>query len=233
MNYLIVGGTTGIGKELVEKLKAEGHQVFVASREAGSRMNSTANVQIADLDATDSDADWSFLPESLDGLVYAAGSINLKPFNRLKIADYRADFAVNVEGAVNTIQAALPALKKSGKASIVLFSSVAAQRGLNFHASISAAKGAVEGLTKALSAEFAPTIRVNAIALSLTDTPLAEKLLNSDAKREAGDQRHALKRVGTPADGAALAAFLLGEQSSWITGQVIGLDGGMSAIQNI
>jgi len=231
--YLIVGGSTGIGKSLSEQLVKAGHQVFVASRSAGSRMESGDNISVHTVNATDESADWSFLPEKLDGVVYCGGSINLKPFHRLKNADFLEDFKVNLLGAVNTIQAALPALKKADQGSIVLFSTVAVQRGLTFHSSVSAAKGGIEGLIRALSAEFAPKIRVNAVAISLTNTPMAEKLLGTEAKIEAGNARHPLKRVGKPSDAASAAAFLLGEESSWITGQVIGVDGGMSTIQNL
>ncbi len=231
--YLIVGGSTGIGKSLSEQLTKAGHQVFVASRSAASRMESGDNISVHTVNATDESADWSFLPEKLDGVVYCGGSINLKPFHRLKNADFLEDFKVNLVGAVNTIQAALPALKKADQGSIVLFSTVAVQRGLTFHSSVSAAKGGIEGLIRALSAEFAPKIRVNAVAISLTNTPMAEKLLGTEAKIEAGNARHPLKRVGKPSDAASAAAFLLGEESSWITGQVIGVDGGMSTIQNL
>jgi NAD(P)-dependent dehydrogenase (short-subunit alcohol dehydrogenase family) len=231
--YLIVGGSTGIGKSLSEKLAKAGHQVFVASRSAASRMESGDNISVHTVDATDESADWSFLPEKLDGVVYCGGSINLKPFHRLKNEDFLDDFKVNLLGAVNTIQAAFPALKKADQGSIVLFSTVAVQRGLTFHSSVSAAKGSIEGLVRALSAEFAPKIRINAVAISLTDTPMAEKLLGTEAKIEAGNARHPLKRVGKPSDAASAAAFLLGEESSWITGQVIGVDGGMSTIQNL
>jgi NAD(P)-dependent dehydrogenase (short-subunit alcohol dehydrogenase family) len=232
-HYLILGGSTGIGKALSENLTAQGHHVTVASRSASSRMESDNLLSVHDIDATNAEADWSFLPEKLDGVAYLGGSINLKPFHRLKNEDFLADFQVNLIGAVNTIQAALPAMKKSEGASIVLFSTVAVQRGLTFHASVAAAKGAVEGLTRALSAELAPSIRVNAVALSLTDTPMAEKLLSNDTKREAADQRHALKRHGKPQDIAEMAAFLLGDKSSWITGQIIGVDGGMGTVQNL
>ncbi len=232
MNYLIIGGATGVGKNLTKILLQKGHQVVVVSRNAKDKSEALSNLQAFDLDATKSDSNWSFLPETIDGVAYCAGSINLKPFKRLTAEDFRKDFEINLLGAVNTIKAALPALKK-GRGSIVLFSSVAAQRGLTFHASVAAAKGAVEGLTRALSAELAPDIRVNTLALSLTDTPLAANLLNTERKREASSLRHPLKRYGKPGDAAALAAFLLSEESNWITGQVIGVDGGMSTIQNM
>lgn len=233
MNYLVVGGSTGIGLKISESLIGEGHHVFIASRSASSRLQSNANQTVVDIDATNSEADWSFLPDTIDGLIYCGGTINLKPFKRLKNEDFLHDYSVNVIGAVNTIQASLKALKNSEAASIVMFSSVAAERGLNFHASISAAKGAVEGLTKSLSAELAPDIRVNAVALSLTDTPLAEQLLNNEKKQEASNARHPLHRYGRPEDAAEAALFLVGNKSSWITGQILGVDGGMGTIQNI
>lgn len=231
--YLIVGGTTGIGKSLTDILTAGGDSVIIASRSASERIEGSDSISVHDVDATDADADWSFLPEKLDGMAFCPGSINLKPFHRLKNSDFEEDFRINLVGAVNAIQAALPALKKAENASIVLFSTVAVQRGLNFHTSVAAAKGAVEGLTRSLSAELAPTIRVNAVALSLTDTPMAERLLSNDSKKEAGNARHALKRYGQPADIAEMAAFLIGGKSSWITGQIIGVDGGMGTIQNL
>lgn len=232
MKYLIIGGATGIGKKITEILLEKGHSVIVASRSATEKLEEKSNLRVFNIDSTKPDADWSFLPENIDGIAYCAGSINLKPFKRLRADDFRTDFEINLIGAVNTIQAALPALKKNG-GSIVLFSSVAAQRGLTFHASVAAAKGAVEGLTPALSAELAPDIRVNALALSLTDTPLAENLLSTEKEREASNLRHPLKRYGKPEDAAALAVFLLSEEASWITGQIIGVDGGMGTIQNI
>lgn len=232
-HYLIVGGSTGIGKALTENLTAQGHHVTVASRNASSRIDSNEYLTVHDIDATNAEADWDFLPEKLDGVAYLGGSINLKPFHRLKNEDFLSDFKINLLGAVNTIQAALPALKKAENASIVLFSTVAVQRGLTFHASVAAAKGAVEGLTRELSAELAPGIRVNAVALSLTDTPMAEKLLSNDTKREAANDRHALKRHGKPQDISEMAAFLLSDKASWITGQIIGVDGGMGTVQNL
>lgn len=227
-NYLIIGASSGIGKALAEQLAAAGHEVF--GTYYSHKMASVPNIHYQYLDVT-ADIDLFFLPDQLDGIVYCPGSINLMPFKRIKPEAFQADFNLQVLGAIKVIQAALPALKKSDNASIVLFSTVAVQSGFNFHTQVSVSKGAIEGLTKALSAELAPSIRVNAIAPSLTDTPLAAKLLNSDAKREANAHRHPLKRIGTAEDIAQTAAFLLDQKSSWITGQIIHVDGGMSAIK--
>ena len=141
------------------------------------------------------------------------------------------DFNLQVIGAIKVIQAIMPKLKKAENASIVLFSTVAVQTGFSFHSQVSASKGAIEGLTKALAAEFAPKIRINCIAPSLTDTPLATSLINTEQKAEANAQRHPLKRIGKAEDLANMAEFLLSEKSGWITGQVFHVDGGMSALK--
>jgi 3-oxoacyl-[acyl-carrier protein] reductase len=166
----------------------------------------------------------------LNGLIYCPGSINLRPFNRLTEDDYINDFQLNVMGAVKCINASLKNLK-AGNGSVVLFSTVAVQQGMAFHASVAASKGALEGLTRSLAAEFAPSVRVNCIAPSLTETPLAEALLSNERKREASEQRHPLKRVGKPEDIASMAVHLMSENASWMSGQVISIDGGMSRLR--
>jgi NAD(P)-dependent dehydrogenase (short-subunit alcohol dehydrogenase family) len=175
--------------------------------------------------------DLNFLPAQIDGLVYCPGSILLKPFTRVSTEDLINDYQLQVIGAVKIIQQLLPYLKKSNAASIVLFSTVAVEMGFNFHSIVAASKGAIEGLTKALAAELAPKIRVNCIAPSITNTPLASSLLNSDEKIVANAQRHPLKKIGTASDVAAMACFLLSDQATWITGQIMHVDGGMSAIK--
>jgi NAD(P)-dependent dehydrogenase (short-subunit alcohol dehydrogenase family) len=175
--------------------------------------------------------DMSQLPDSLDGLAYCPGSINLKPFHRITDQEFMEEFKLNVMGAIKIVRSVLPRLKNVNQASIVFFSTIAVQQGTPFHSSVASAKGAVEGLTRSLAAEFAPKIRVNCIAPSLTNTPLAARLLSSDEKKKASDERHPLKRTGEAEDIAQLASFLLSPQSSWITGQIIHADGGLSALR--
>jgi NAD(P)-dependent dehydrogenase (short-subunit alcohol dehydrogenase family) len=165
-------------------------------------------------------------------LVYFPGSINLKPFRGLKESDFLNDFNINVLGAIKSIQTYTPNLQLSDKASIVLFSTVAVQTGMPFHASIAVSKGAIEGLTRSLAAEFAPKIRVNCVAPSLTHTPMAERLLSTPEKIEASANRHPLKKIGEPKDLANMVEFLLSENASWITGQIMHVDGGMGSIKN-
>ncbi len=228
---LVVGGSSGIGLSTVKRLSAGGALVYNISRRAGEYL--PPGILHRNYDVLDENANIEgFLPDSLNGLVYSVGSINLKPFNRVSATDLLNDFRINVAGAVKIIQLALPALKRSGNASIVLVSTVAASVGMSFHASIATAKGAVNGLALSLAAEFAPIgVRVNAVAPSLTDTPLAAALLNSPERREASAGRHPLGRIGTPEDISAAITFLLSEQSSWVTGQIIGVDGGLGHLR--
>lgn len=229
-HYLVVGGSHGIGLELTRKLAEEGNQVTVISRTLGE-LAAIQGVTHHTLDISKEEIPAEFIPENLDGLVYCPGSINLRAFASLNLAAFRDELEINLIGAVKSIQAGLKSLKKNPGSSIVLFSTVAVGQGMPFHSGIAAAKGAVEGLTRSLAAELAPGIRVNCIAPSLTDTPLATRLLNSDEKREAAANRHPLKKVGTASEIAALAKFLLSPDAAWITGQVIHADGGMSSVR--
>ena len=229
-NYLIVGGSSGIGKALVEELVSEGHRVY-ATYHIHPVESNYSSLSYHALNVLDETVQLSFLPEVIDGIAFCPGAIQLKPFARIQPSDFMADYQLQVIGAIKVIQAVLPALKNASQGSIVLFSTVAVQLGLNFHSIVSASKGAIEGLTKSLSAELAPKIRVNAIAPSLTNTPLAASLLNSDQKIEANAERHPLKRVGTPEDIASMAAFLLSPKTSWITGQILSVDGGMGTLK--
>ncbi len=229
-NYLIVGASSGIGKELASILNRDGHQVHGTYRNSEVQTKEEG-IEYHFLDVTADQLKLDFLPEKIDGVAYCPGTINLRPFARIKPEQFLNDFNIQVVGAVKVIQALMPRLKKAEAASIVMFSTVAVQSGFNFHSLVSASKGAVEGLARSLAAEFAPTIRVNCVAPSITDTPLASGLLNSDEKREANAKRHPMKRVGSVSDIAEMAAFLLSDKSGWITGQVIGVDGGMSVIK--
>lgn len=229
-NYLIIGASTGIGRQTALQLQAGGNRVF-GTYFKNMVEASDAGVEYHPLDVLSQEPGLGFLPDRLDGLAYCPGSISLKPFHRISPDTFMADYDLQVVGAIKVIQAALPRLKQAGQGSIVLFSTVAVQTGFNFHSLISSSKGAIEGLTRSLAAEFAPTIRVNAIAPSLTDTPLAAQLLSSDEKRQTNAQRHPMKKIGSPSDMANMAVFLLTNQSSWITGQVLHVDGGMSALR--
>lgn len=229
-NYLIIGASSGIGKKLSEKLSESGHQVF-GTYFKKELQSDNDNIHFYPLNVLDDPISFDFLPEKLSGVIYCPGSINLRPFERIKPVDFLNDYNLHVIGAIKTIQAVASKLRSSDNAAIILFSTVAVQSGFPFHAQVSASKGAIEGLTKALAAEYAPKIRVNCIAPSLTDTPLAASLINSDQKRESSAERHPLKRIGTTDDIANMAEFLLSPKASWITGQVMHVDGGISTLK--
>ncbi|MEO7263639.1 MAG: SDR family oxidoreductase [Ferruginibacter sp.] len=230
-NILIIGGSSGIGLELALQLSQSGNQVFATFNKSEHTVVN-ANIHFHQLNVLDETLSLDFLPDELSGFVYCPGSINLRPFERIKPADFETDYKLQVIGAIKLIQLVLSKLKKSQNASIIVFSTVAVQTGLPYHSQVSVSKGAIEGLTRALAAEFAPSIRVNCIAPSLTDTPLAASLLNTQQKKETNAVRHPLKRIGTTEDIANMAAFLLSAKGSWITGQILHVDGGMSCIKS-
>lgn len=228
-NYLIVGGTSGIGKSICDNLIQLGNNVITFSRNATEISN---NTQHFIWDAANPEVPAIDLPH-LDGLVYCPGTINLKPFHRYTDEEILEEFTINTMGAVRILRTMLPLLKKSQSPSVVLFSTVAVQTGMPFHANISMAKGAIEGLTRSLAAEWAPIIRVNAIAPSLTLTPLAEKLTSTPEKIEASAKRHPLQKIGSPQNIADAALFLLSDKSNWMTGQIMHIDGGMGALKTL
>jgi 3-oxoacyl-[acyl-carrier protein] reductase len=228
--YLIVGGTSGIGLALTNRLAEEGNKVFVISRKL-NQLQLSENIEHHKFDVLDNTQNFPVIDDEIDSLAYCPGSINLKPFKSLKELDYLDDFKINALGAVKVINLCLPNLKKAENSSIVLFSTVAVQTGMPYHASVAMAKGAIEGLTRSLAAEFAPKIRVNAIAPSLIDTPLASKLLSNDEKKEASAKRHPLNSVGKAEEIANAAYYLLSGESSWVTGQILHVDGGMSSLR--
>ncbi|PWS28305.1 oxidoreductase [Pedobacter yonginense] len=230
-NILVVGGSSGIGLSVIKMLHEEKVNIYAISRTAAEEWpidvqflkgNVTENIEGIEM----------FLPEKIHGLVYSVGSINLKPFGRLTDEDFLMDFNLNVLGAARIIRQAMRPLKNAAGSSIVMISTVAAKVGMPYHASVAAAKGAVEGMAITLAAELAfQNIRVNVVAPSLTDTPLASQLLNTPEKREASAKRHPLGKIGMPDDIGQLITFLLSENSSWMTGQIIGIDGGMGALK--
>lgn len=225
---LIIGASSGIGSSIAQMLVNKGMTVISASR---SNPN-IAGVTHYNLDINEQAPDLSFIPDVLHGLVYCPGTINLKPFHRLSIDDFQADLNINLLGAIKVLQGAFKSLKKADTSSVVLFSTVAAKLGMNFHSSIATAKGAIEGLGKSLAAEWSMhQIRVNILSPSLTETPLAERLLANDDKKEASNKRHPIGRFGQPEDLAHMASLLLSDESSWVTGQVIGIDGGVGSLK--
>ena len=226
-NILIVGGSSGIGLALVEALQ-DICNIYVANRTADTLEGK--NVTHLPFDALTDTLDGSALPE-IHGLAYCPGSINLRPFKGLKPDTFSNDFDLNVLGAVRVLQSVEKNLKAAGKASVLFFSTVAVQTGMPFHASVAASKGALEGLTRSLAAEWAPTIRVNCIAPSLVNTPLADKFLNNEAKLAKASERHPLQRVGTAEEIAELGIFLLSGNSNWMTGQIITVDGGIGSLK--
>ncbi|MEE2953183.1 MAG: SDR family oxidoreductase [Pseudomonadota bacterium] len=235
--YLIYGGNGGIGSAIARRLSKGGHELVLAGRneaelakigeELGAKTLICDVMDEAAIDSTASEAG-----DSLDGLVYAVGSINLKPFARASSDDFVADFKLNALGAAKAFQASSKALMAAENgASVLFFSTVAVEQGFAAHASIAMAKGAIVGLTRTLATEYAPKIRVNAIAPSLVDTALGQTVAGNPKMAEAIAKMHAIPRLGQPDDIAAMGELLLTEAGSWITGQVIGIDGGRSAIR--
>lgn len=226
-NILLIGGSSGIGLSLVNQISQD-HNVYVACR---SNNSLPENVNYINYDVLNDELDSSSLPETIDSFIYLPGSINLRPFKSLSIESFKEDLEINFIGLIKSLKSVLKNLTASNSASIVLFSTVAVQRGMPFHSSVSSSKGAIEGLAKSLAAELSPKIRVNVIAPSLVNTPLANRFLNNDLKIEKSANRHPLKRIGSASDIANLTDYLISDKSSWITGQIIAVDGGLSTIE--
>jgi NAD(P)-dependent dehydrogenase (short-subunit alcohol dehydrogenase family) len=236
---LVYGGTGGIGASAAKALKARGYKVHLAARDEAKLVALAQQISATWTagDVLDPDfltrATQEAAPDGiLHGLIYAVGTINLKPIARLKTSDFETDFRINAVSAAQAIQAALPALKAGEDiSSVILFSTVAVAQGFAAHASVAMAKGAVEGLTLAMAAELSPKIRVNCIAPSLTRTNLAKPLTGNESMATAIAGMHAMGRLGEPDDIGPLAAFLTSDEASWITGQIIGVDGGRSTLR--
>ena len=223
----MIGGSYGIGLPLVKILNKE-FNVHVACR-TNDQLQSE-NVNFIKFDALNDEFDNSLIPDEIHGFVYLPGSINLRPFKGLSVEAFKQDLEINLISLIKVLKTVMPKLVAADNSSIVLMSTVAVKRGMPFHSSVSVSKGAIEGLTKSLAAEYAPKIRVNAVAPSIVDTPLANRFLNNDLKVEKSAQKHPMKRVGNSADIAETINFLLSEKSSWMTGQIIGVDGGTSTL---
>ncbi len=221
-NILIIGGSSGIGLEVVKQQLQNNHSVINISRTKPAISNQ--NLLHYDIDILQDN-----LPdiEHVDHLIYCPGSINLKPIMSLTIDDFRQDFEINVIGAVKSIQKYLPKLKQAAQPSIVLFSTVAAKLGMPYHASIATAKAGVEGLVKSLGAELAPHIRVNAIAPTITATPLSASILRNDRMKEMMAERHPLKKYLDPEEVANMVDFLISKKANAISGQVFEMDYGL------
>ena len=232
-NFLVVGGSSGIGLQIVRDLSANGANVYTASRTKHPDFDAL-KVNYQAVDGTSMEFGLEGLPKELHGVVYCPGTIQLKPFHRISEEEFLESYRINVLGVVRVLQACHRSLKKSKGASVVLFSTVASAQGMGFHASIATSKSAVEGLAKSLAAEWANNqIRVNTIAPSLTDTPLAADLLANESKQMAANKRHPLGRYGKSEDIAAAAMYLLSDKSGWMTGQVLHIDGGLSSIRGL
>ncbi len=231
--YLMIGGNSGIGEACLRRIIEQNHRLITVTRTELKSANVSLHTALK-ADASTTLPDIEDYTQSLDGVIYCPGTISLKPFTSTLIENFRNDFEINVIGLVNTLQCSLPLLKNSPKASVVAFSTIASKLGMPYHSSIATSKCAVEGLIRTLAAEYASNnIRFNAIAPSIVDTPLAARILTNNQKKEEIARKHPLKKIGSADDIASLTMYLLSEDSSWITGQVIHSDGGLSSISKI
>lgn len=221
---VIVGGSKGIGKAIIDVLK-ESHRIVNFSR---TEAETHPNVEHHTIDVLKDEL--PDLEHDINGLIFCPGSINLKPINRLSLDDFREDFEINVIGAVKVIQKYINSLKNN-EGSVVLFSTVATKLGMPFHASVAASKSAVEGLVKSLAGEYATKVRFNCVAPTVTDTDLSQRLLRNDKQRENMESRHPLKKYLKPEEVANLAAYLLSDKSSSISGQVFPIDAGIVSLK--
>ncbi len=222
---LVIGGSKGIGKEVMIKALPTMKVVSISRTPSGLHHENLTEYHLDVL--TDQLPDL----EALDYLVYCPGSINLKPITRLSIDDFKNDFEINVIGAIKTIQKYIPLLKQSNNSSVVLFSTVASKLGMPFHSSIAVSKSGVEGLTKSLAAEYASVIRFNAIAPTITNTALSSKILRNESMISLMKERHPLKKILEPEEVAAMTHFLLSDAASGLSGQIFQMDCGITTLK--
>ena len=225
-NILIIGGTKGIGKAIVDLLVNENNIVCMSRNSTEFSHNNYSHITF------DSTVDEFPDFEKVDTLIYCPGTINLKPISTLSIEDFRKDFEINVIGAVKAIKKYIPLLKKGFNPSILLFSTVATKLGMPYHASVSASKSAIDGIVKTLGAELAPKIRINAIAPTITQTELASKILRNDKVVENMIERHPLKKILSPEEVSKMSEFLISENASSISGQIINMDAGIVSFKS-
>lgn len=232
-NILIIGASRGIGFGITEKLLEDGDNVYTLCRTKFDNLTLTQKDKIIKHYEFDVTTEFTLtdLPETLDALIYCPGNINLKPFPRLKVQDFYDDLNLNLFGAIKILNQTINLLKKGNNPSVLMFSSVAVKLGMSYHSSTSSSKSAVEGFIKSLASEYAPTIRFNAIAPTLTDTPLASQLLSNEEKRKQLADRNPLKRIGKVEDIVEMSLFLTSDKASYISGQIIAVDGGMNTLK--
>lgn len=230
-HILVAGGTRGIGRGIVDSLQADPQRKLTVLARSVGDLQLSGDSTFHPYDFQSTEGELPAIPDTLEGLVYCPGTINLKSFRSLKPDDFLNDWQLNFMGAVRLLRACEKSLKASGQASVVLFSTVAVQQGMAMHASVAAAKGAVEGLVRSLAAEWSPAVRVNAIAPALVETSMTEKFFSREGSHQTLGDKYPLKRTGQVADIASLASYLLSPASGWMTGQVLGVDGGMSRVR--
>ena len=234
-NIFVFGGTGSIGKSLSKKLKSNNYDPIIISRNETElkQLSEEIGCEYKVCDVLDFDKVKSISEEYNDrlcGIAFCVGSINLRPLKMTKDNDFLDSFKINTLGAINTVKMNLPSLNNNN-GSILFFSTIAVQQGFTNHSIVSSSKGAIEGLTLSLAAEFAPKIKVNCIAPSLTDSKMSQKMISNETIRKAIENMHPIPKIGSGEDFADLACFLLGEKNNWITGQIFHIDGGRSTLR--
>lgn len=220
MKVLLIGSSSDIAQYMIKNTSNEHDFIELTSNPSGSHQHEI-NVQ--------DESTFPAIEGEIDGLVYFPGSINLRPFSGLKLSDFQTDYEINVLGLIKILKHFHRQLSQNS--SLVFISTVAAQVGMPYHSSISLCKSAIEGLCRSLAAEWSPKVRVNCVAPSVVQTKLSKRLFRTESQVEQMNSRHPLQKVGQPKNIADAIEFLLSEKSSWMTGQVLHVDGGLSTIK--